>query len=522
MIWLFGCAEPPAPAPAQPPPDLVIEAPLSPGGPPMRLEVRSGKIAALGSSQGAIGGLPADLVTAGFVDAHGHVEGLGKALLSLDLMGSPSYADTLARTKSAAPGEGWLTGRGWDQNDWTDAPAGGWPLATDLDALALGRPIALTRVDGHAIWLSSDALAAAGITKDTPDPVGGRIVRDAAGAPTGVLIDNAVDLVKIPDPTPEERKRRVVKAIDAIRAVGLTGVHDMGTSDDVLAVYERLDQAGKLPIRIWVYLDPASKAAERLYASGPWRGDHLAVVGVKAYADGALGSRGALLTAPYADEPDRTGLAVSSATDLKALAERALGAGGAVAIHGIGDQGVRNALDAFEAARAAHPEKADVRLRVEHAQVIHPDDVARFAGLGVIASMQPTHATSDMPWAEARLGPERVRWAYTWRTLLDANAHLAFGSDFPVESVDPALGLWSATTRQDQAEQPPGGWYPDQRLTFDEAVTAFTSGAAYAVHEDDHLGEIAEGRAADLTLWRHEGAHWRAVGTIVDGKVVWP
>lgn len=520
MIWLFACGEPPAPP--LPPPDLVLEAPLSPGGAPMRLEVRAGNIASLGPASGVVGGLPADLITAGFVDAHGHVEGLGKALLSLDLMDAPSYADTLARVAGAAPGDGWLTGRGWDQNDWADAPDGGWPLATDLDALFPGRPVALTRVDGHAIWLSSAALVASGVTRDAVDPIGGRILRDARGEPTGVLVDNAVELVKIPDPTPAERERRIAKAVDAIRGVGLTGVHDMGTSDGALAVLEQLDRDGALPIRVWCYLDPSSKAAERLYTSGPWSGKHVSVVGIKAYADGALGSRGALLSTPYADEPDRTGLAVAAAEDLKTLAEKTLGAGGAVAIHGIGDQGVHNALDAFEAARAAHPDRADVRLRVEHAQVVRPDDVERFAKLGVIASMQPTHATSDMPWAEARLGPERVRWAYTWRTLADADAHLAFGSDFPVESHDPSLGLWSATTRQDLAGNPPEGWYPDQRVTFDEAVLAFTAGSAYAVREQERLGEIGEGRTADLTLWRQEGARWRAITTIVDGVVVWP
>lgn len=498
---------------------MVIHAPLSVGGPPMQIAVRGTAIAGIDAPQGTPT-LTGDLVTAGFIDAHGHVDGLGRALSTLDLMGAPSYADTLARIAAVAAGDGWIDGRGWDQNDWADAPAGGWPRAVDLDAIST-RPIALRRVDGHALWVNHAALTAAGIDSSTPDPAGGRIVRGPDGSPDGVLIDNAVDLVKIPDPTPDQREARVRAALTALAAVGLTGVGDMGEDDASLAILTRLDDAHALPIRVWAYLDPTSDAAQRLLTTGPWRGDHLAVVGIKAYGDGALGSRGALLSAPYSDEPGTVGLAVTPADGLADLAERTLGAGGQIAIHAIGDEGVHVALDAFEYAEHRHPDRVDSRPRVEHAQVVRPDDIARFAKLGAIASMQPTHATSDMAWAESRLGPDRIGWAYAWRAMLDAKVHLAFGSDFPIESPDPGKGLWAAVTRTDAAGNPPGGWHPDQRLTMDEVIAAFTKGAAYAVHDEDRLGQIAEGRPADLTVWKRDGDHWTASATVVDGIIVW-
>lgn len=520
--WMLACA---SNAPENRPPDApiqvdrVVEAPLQPGEPPTRIGLRGDRIVAIG------GDLPApelsgDLVTAGFVDAHGHVDSYGKARAALDLAGAATYADTLARVHAAPPADGWLVGRGWDQNDWPDAPAGSWPLAADLDDLSGARPVILTRVDGHAVWLNTAALRAAGIDRDTPDPAGGQVVRDAQGAPTGVLIDNAVDLVKVPPPTPEERERRVLDALSALASVGLTGIHDMGTDDATLEVLERLDRERRLPIRVWSYLMPDSAAAERLFAGGPWRGDRLAVVGIKAFADGALGSRGALLTQPYRDLPDHRGLAVTPLDDLIALTQRAVDAGADVAIHGIGDLGVRNALDAFSAARGTHQDRRSV-LRVEHAQVVHPGDVPRFAAYGVIASMQPTHCTSDMPWAEARLGPERVRWAYTWDRFLQAGVPLAFGSDVPVEDPHPTLGLWAATTRTDASGAPGGGWYPDERVTLQQTIDAYTRGAAAAVHEEGRLGEIAVDRVADLTVWRRDGDRWRPAATVVDGNLAW-
>jgi predicted amidohydrolase YtcJ len=459
--------------------------------------------------------LQVDRITAGFVDAHAHPLGLGIKLGAVDLdLGS--YDEVLGAIEAWGrniPADEWVTGRGWDQNNWADAPAGSWPLAAHLDERLPGRKVAVRRIDGHATWVSSAGLAAFGIDRDTTDPAGGQIIRDAAGNPTGVLIDTAAGLIDLPAPGHTERTRLVLAALDEMAAHGLTGAHDMGVSDATLAVYDELDRTGKLPLRIWAYLDPSSRAAGKLLRNGPYQIDRLRVVGIKAYADGALGSRGAHLSAPYADRPDHTGLEITSPEALRSLAASCVAAQASLAVHAIGDAAVTDVLDAFEHARGAHPEAVLVPLRVEHAQVVRPEDRRRFVQLNAIASMQPTHATSDSPWAEERLGPERISWAYSWRTLRNARAELAFGSDFPVEDVDPSEGIWAGTTR--------GGWTTDEVLTLEETITAFTLGAAYAVGEEARLGVVDNGLHADLTLWRQDDDRLRAVGTIVGGKVVW-
>jgi predicted amidohydrolase YtcJ len=499
--------------PAPPAADLLVVA-------DQLIEVEGGRIRAVHAPESgapvAIGPatrvMRAGRVTAGFVDAHAHPDGLGAHLASLDLTGADSYAETLERVQKAPTGEGWLVGRGWDQNDWPDAPEGGWPLASDLQKIQPGRKIVLERVDGHATWVSPAVLQELGLTRDTPDPADGRILRDPSGAPQGVLVDGATRLVQPPPPTAGEERRRMQSALVLIAAKGLTGVHMMGCSDGTLALLEELASAGKLPVRLWVYVDPTSQAASKLLAQGPWGQERLHVVGIKAYADGALGSRGALLSEPYADEPQTRGTALTTPEALRELAIRTLGAGGQLAVHAIGDLAVRHALDAFEAARAAHPERSALPLRLEHAQVVAPTDIPRLRALNVIASMQPTHAVSDSPWAEQRLGPSRIAWSYAWRTMLESGAVLAFGSDFPVEAVDPALGVAAATTR--------GGWRVEQALTVAETVAAFTSGAALAVGEEE-LGVLEAGMLADLTLWGDDGAgHWRATATVVGGEVV--
>ncbi|MFT4975321.1 MAG: putative amidohydrolase YtcJ [Myxococcota bacterium] len=457
---------------------------------------------------------PIEVVTAGFVDAHGHPAGLGRSLTQLQLRDLPSLQATLAAVSTASEtGEGWLLGRGWDQNDWPDHD--GFPTAAQLDASVSERPVALRRVDGHATWLNTAGLAAAGITAETPDPEGGRIIRGPDGAPSGVLVDAAAGLIPAqPEPSLTERRRQLILGLDAIAAVGLTGVHDMGVGDAGLAAYEALDAEGVLKVRIFAYLSPDAAAVERLVANGPWCGTRLCVVGVKAYADGALGSRGALLGEAYTDEPSHSGLQIMPTTELESLAIRLLGARAQLAVHAIGDEGVHQVLDAFAAARAAVPEAAGVPLRVEHFQVARPEDVARLVPLNVVASMQPTHATSDMPWAADRLGEARIGWAYAWRDVLDAGAILAFGSDFPVEEVSPAFGFWAATTRTDRDGQPEGGWMPEQRLTFEEATHGFT-GATW-----DALGRSAP--EGDATAWVVEEDGWRRpVRTVVGGEVIW-
>jgi hypothetical protein len=330
-----------------------------------------------------------------------------------------------------------------------------------------------------------------------------------------------MSLVKVPA-VASDPVARLSGALDAIAASGLTGVHDMGVSDSGIENYRQIVSSGGMPVRIWAYVSPGSATAERLLREGPWESGRLRVVGIKAMADGALGSRGALLRSDYTDEAGHTGLAVNTESQLTELATRCLAVRAHLAVHAIGDLAVHRTLNAFEAARSAHPEAMDVPLRVEHAQVVHPDDQGRFASLNVVASMQPTHATSDMPWAEDRLGSHRIAWAYAWRTLMEAGAPMAFGSDFPVESVDPGFGLWSATTRQSHATQPPGGWMPEQRLSINEAVTHFTLGSAGAVG-DAELGVLEAGRTADLTLWQYSdhAPGFRAVATVVGGDVVW-
>lgn len=469
-------------------------------------------------------------LTPGLVDAHAHLHGLGHWSSMVSLRGAKSEADAVARVVAApGPAQGgdeWVQGRGWDQNLWSPQA---FPTKASLDAALPGRPIVLRRVDGHAMWVSAKTLAVAGITKATPDPAGGRIVRDAQGEPTGVLVDAAMDLVaaKIPADTAAQTEAKILAAQEMALTAGLTEIHDMGVTDEIVRAYRALDASGRLQLRVVAYLD-GEKAKDATFFDGK-APDHdpdgtrrFAVVGVKLYADGALGSRGAALLAPYADEPSQSGLVVTPPETLTAVAKAALAGGWQVATHAIGDRGNRITLDAYEAAGVTGK---DARFRLEHAQVLALDDLPRLGKLGVIASMQPTHATSDMGWAEARVGPERIKGAYAWRSLLNAGAHLAFGSDFPVEEVSPLYGLWSATSRQDLDGKPEGGWRPEEKLTLEEAVAAFTSGAAYAVHQEAHRGRLAVGYVADLTIFDRplldgpalrENTAWM---TIVNGQV---
>ena len=464
--------------------------------------------------------------TPGLVDAHCHLYGLGGDLENVSLRELASEAAAVQKMADAAksrPAGQWLIGRGWDQNRW---PGQQFPTKKSLDAAVSDRPVVLTRIDGHAIWVNSVALREAGITKATPDPDGGKIVRDAAGEPTGVLIDNAEGLVfrKQPEATAELREQRIRAAAKVAIEAGLTGVHDMGIEESTAAAYRKLAGAHQLPLRVYAYMTAAS-SVER-YATPPEPATGRFVMrGVKMYADGALGSRGARLYEPYSDDPKNQGLWRTTPEQMKKAVDAAVAGGWGVAIHAIGDAGVGAVIDAFAAAEAAHP--GDHRLRIEHTQVIALKDVPRMAAAHAIASMQPTHATSDMPWAEARLGPVRVKGAYAWRALADQHIPIAGGSDFPVEQVSPLLGLYAAVTRQDAKGAPPGGWYPDQRMTLDEAVAAFTKGAAYAEFAEDTRGVLAVGRRPDVTVFSGKLApdksllELRIDYTIVDGEVVY-
>jgi predicted amidohydrolase YtcJ len=445
-------------------------------------------------------------VTPGLVDSHAHLYGLGRSLEDVSLRGAPSAAEAAGRVAVAAgmrPAGEWVTGRGWDQNLWEPAE---FPGREILDAVVPDHPVSLRRVDGHALWANSKALELAGVTAATKDPPGGRIVRDARGNPTGVLIDAAMSLVegKVPPASPEVRERRLFAAAREALAAGIVCVHDMGIGDEIAALYRRLADQHRLPLRVYGFVAGNREVVEslpgRLVDTDRDGTAFFTVRGVKLFADGALGSRGAALLEPYADDPDNRGLWLLEPAELARAAEVAARSGWQLGIHAIGDAANRAVLDAYAGAIRAHPD-ADLRFRVEHAQVVSPRDLPRFGELGVIASMQPTHATSDMPWAEARVGPERIRGAYAWRTILASEGRIAAGSDFPVEEVPALHGIYAAVTRQDREGHPAGGWYPEQRLTLEEAIRAFTVEAAYASFVEEHRGKLRRGYVADITVY---------------------
>jgi hypothetical protein len=443
-------------------------------------------------------------VLPGLVDAHAHLDGLGDQLATISLVGTTSPEECAARVLEWArstPAGRWIQGKGWDQNDW---PTKEYPHWRDL-AGTESNPVYLRRIDGHAAWLNRAALDAAGITRDTPDPRGGRIERDRYGEPTGIVIDNATNLVTahIPDISADELDRRMRAAVAHCVALGLTGVHDAGATAETIASWQRLWDRGELPLRVYAMLDGTDDA---LLASWFDRGratlcdGHLVVRAVKLYADGALGSRGAALIEPYDDDPGNRGLLVDGEERMRQVTRRAYAAGFQTCTHAIGDRGNRLTLDVYGDVLATDSAPASRRFRIEHCQVVAPEDFERFRDLGVIAAMQPTHATSDMYWAEDRIGPERIRGAYAWRRFLDLGVPLAFGSDFPVESANPFWGIYAAVTRRDQKGWPAGGWYPDQCLSVAEALRAFTVGAAFAGFTESHRGTLAPGMDADVVV----------------------
>jgi len=513
LALLAGCASPEAPSTPAPEATPVTDAvvytnatvlTLDPAHPTAGgLRTEGGRITHVfdGAPPDGLGGRIVDLggavVLPGLVDAHLHLRGIGAAARQLDLKGTATagqIAVMVADAAKTAPPATWIRGRGWDQNDW---PGQAFPDTSLLDAAAPEHPVWLTRVDGHAVWLNQRALDLAGITPATPAPDGGEILHDADGKPTGVLVDNAIDLAsdQLPATSDEDLRADYERGIALAHAAGLVGVHDMGTSPRGLAVLRELEAAGALNLNVAVYLANGAAGIDEAIAAGPDTEGLLQVRGVKLFADGALGSRGAALLSPYRDRPETSGLLVAEPDDLLARARGIQAAGLGIAIHAIGDRGNRVALDLIEqtqgTARPGH--------RIEHAQVVDLGDIPRFAALGVTASMQPTHATSDMPWAPARLGPDRLGGAYAWRRMIEAGVLLAFGSDAPVEGHDPWLGIYAAVTRADAAGRPEGGWLPDQKLTVEEALAGFTVGAWAAIGVTD-AGRIAPGQGAHLTV----------------------
>ena len=468
----------------------------------------------------------------GLIDAHGHVMGLGQGALQLDLSDTNSLAEAQARIAAYAaanPTPRWIVGRGWNQERWG---LGRFPTAADLDKVVPGRPVWLERVDGHAGWANSMAMREAGINARTASPAGGRIEM-AGRQPTGIFVDAASSLIDkvVPPALPRVRERALARAQEILLSNGLTAVADMGTSPEDWAVMRRAGDAGTLNVRIMSY----AGGIDALFAVAgtgptPWLYDsRLRMAGVKLYSDGALGSRGAWLKQPYKDSPGQRGLTFITDTELKNIMSRAAMDGFQVAVHAIGDAANAQLLDAIEELAATY--KGDRRWRVEHAQIVDPADLPRFARHGTIASMQPVHQTSDWKMAEARMGMERLGGAYAWQSLVRLGVPLAFGSDFPVESPNPFHGLAAAISRVDAAGQPPGGWRPEQRVSLERALDAFTRGAAFAGFAEDRIGSLERGRMADFVLidrdifadaTQEQIRATKVIETWVSGKKVWP
>jgi hypothetical protein len=470
------------------------------------LVIRDGRVAFAGRRgdiNPAAGEATLDLagrtVLPGLVDGHGHLMLLAKARLELNLASAGSEAAVAAMVAAVAarlrPGE-WIAGRGWDQTRW---PGQRFPARASLDRSAPGHPVALVRVDGHATWASTAALQHAGITRHTSDSPGGRIERDEHGEPTGLLIDLAQDLIRSLVPAPsEERFDAAVEAVIAeCLAKGLTGAHEPGLDLAAIASYTRLIGRGRFPFRVFAALSGKKAWAQYRARGAPESiGDGRLTVGaVKLWLDGALGSRGAALHAPYCDDPSNTGLVLVPPEEVERLTREAAGRGFHVWVHAIGDRANTLVLDVFEKVLAGGSPRP--RLRVEHAQILAPGDIPRFARLGVVPSMQPTHCTSDMRWAGERLGPERLEGAYAWRSVLDAGAYIAGGSDFPVEDANPFHGIHAAVTRRPREGDDPS-WQPAQRMTRDEAVRSFTIWNARSIGRETEEGSLELNKRADL------------------------
>ena len=509
------------------------------------IAVRGGRVLFVGDTRGALAlrgaqtrviDLDGRTVIPGMVDAHGHVSGLGSALAIVDLTGASSYDEIIARVvakaKSAQPGQ-WITGRGWDQNRWGDTR---FPTHDKLTAAVPNNPVLLQRVDGHAYLANKKAMDAAQLSAATKDPSGGHMERDANGAPAGVFVDNAMGLVTrvLPRTTRDDEKKQILAAIAEAQRWGLTGVHDAGSSAQVLDIYEELGKAGQMNFRMYAMISGGreeSAVVDQWLARGPQSGLYdgmLWVRSIKLYADGALGSRGAALLDPYTDDPHNNGLLVSPPAFIQEIAIKALKAGFQVNTHAIGDRGNRVSLDAYEAALKAVP-VADHRFRVEHAQILNFADITRFAKLGVIPSMQASHQTSDMYWAGTRLGVSRLPGAYAWRSLIDAGVVVPNGSDFPVEQVNPIISFHASISRQDAENWPAGGWYPEQRMTRDEALRSMTIWPAYAAFQEKELGSLSPGKYADFVVLDQDIMRvpaelvmkTRVLSTWVGGKVVY-
>jgi len=437
----------------------------------------------------------------GLIDAHGHVSSLGLGMLQIDLMGVESLDAALKQIKEYAdanPTLATIQGRGWNQELWTPAE---FPSSKDLDGLGIDKPIVLGRADGHAVWVNSAALSLAEINSETASPSGGEILRDQSGEATGILVDTAENLIrqKLPAPSLEESKSYIAAAMQNLVSLGMTATHDAGVSFEETKAYHLLQNANEMPMRIYVMLSGIQ--TQRDYGAAYQSLDEkLHIKAIKLYVDGALGSRGAALLEDYSDKPGQRGYIINEQKVLEGAIREARQDYFQVNIHAIGDRGNRMVLDAFKNAEAQEKE----RHRIEHAQIVHPDDIPRFKTLGIIPSMQGIHATSDMHMAEKRLGSDRLEGAYAWKTFLDQGSRIANGSDFPVERPNVFQGLHASVSRQDKNSMPSGGWLPGQRMSREQALRSFTLDAAYAANMDDTTGSLEAGKWADFILMEED------------------
>ncbi|MFA5833510.1 MAG: amidohydrolase [Bacteroidota bacterium] len=506
------------------------------------IAIRGSRIIAVGSTQDIenqytsqnVINADGKTIVPGFIDSHAHVMGLGQSLSELNLYGTTSSQQIAAMVaqsaKNVKPGE-WIRGRGWDQNDWGSGTGEKpFPTASILDKVSPDNPVILSRVDGHAIWVNAKAMEIAKKNTDLKIEIpGGIIHRDRFGNPTGIFIDNAEAVIRtvVPEYTKGEKIALYSKAFDECLKLGITGVHDMGIDKIDFDIYKELTDRQQLPLRIYGLIGGNGHFLDEMFQSGPYNdkgNNFFAVRSIKLYLDGALGSRGAALIEPYSDEPESRGVITFSPDSIRIITELALQKGFQVAVHAIGDRANNIALNEFEKASQKFPMQArTARLRIEHAQIISPDDILRFKKLDVIPSMQPTHATSDMYWAQARIGPERILGAYAWRFLLDDGNMIPAGSDFPIEYPNPLFGFYAAITRQDKDGIPrnardveekfqlsaekirdstlyEGGWFAPQKMTRTEALRAFTLWGAYAEFKESEKGSIEEGKLADIVM----------------------
>ncbi len=476
--------------------------------------------------------LKGELVLPGLIDSHGHLTGYGKSLEQINLVGTNSYQEIIdivkEKVKTTQPGE-WIKGRGWDQNDWDIKK---FPHHKYLSAVSPNNPVVFSRVDGHALLVNQKAMDLVGVNKITIDPDGGKIMKDSKGNPTGIFIDNAEKLITdhIPKYSTEKIRDIIQNASMQCAKLGLTGVGDAGIPVHRIDDYKFLIDNNKMPIRINAMLADTviSDMNEFLqqYKMDSYGNDFLRVKSVKLYADGALGSRGAALLEPYTDDPGNSGLIVTTDSHMLEVCRAALQNDFQVCTHAIGDKAIRTMLNVYEEALHENP-KADHRFRIEHSQIVNLDDISRYAELGVIPAMQPTHAVSDMSWTEDRIGPERVKGAYAFRSFIDKNVIIPCGSDFPVETNNPLIGIYHAVTRQDEKGNPTGGWLPEQRMTIEEAIKGYTIWAAYAAFQEDILGSLEVGKYADftildkdiLTITPKEILNTKPIYTIVGGQI---